>query len=76
MNRRPVRVRVMLFWALIFLVAAVVAGVLGFGTVGTGVGAFGQIIFFLVMLLALVFVVARTMRFVRNRGRRDDGGRE
>lgn len=56
----------MLYWALIFVIVAVIAGVLGFGGVAQVSAGIAQILFFIFLVLfviALVFSVAgRTRR--------------
>ncbi len=52
----------LLHWAIVFLVVALIAGVLGFGGIaGTAVGA-AKILFWIAIILAIVSYVATTMR--------------
>lgn len=52
----------LLHWAIVFLVVALIAGVLGFGGIaGTAVGA-AKILFWIAIILAIVSFVANTMR--------------
>ena len=52
----------LLHWAIIFLVVALVAAVLGFGGVaGTAVGA-AKILFWVAIILAIISFLANTLR--------------
>jgi uncharacterized membrane protein YtjA (UPF0391 family) len=52
----------LLHWAIIFLVVALVAAVLGFGGIaGTAVGA-AKILFWIAIILAIVSFIANSMR--------------
>jgi uncharacterized membrane protein YtjA (UPF0391 family) len=53
---------VMLSWALVFLVLALVAAVFGFGGVAAGAAGIAKILFFLFLI---VFVVSLIMNFTR-----------
>lgn len=52
----------LLYWALIFLVIAIVAGILGFGGVAGGASQIGTIIFYVAIILLVISLV---MNFVR-----------
>ena len=52
----------LLHWALIFLVVALVAAVLGFGGVAAGAASIGKIIFYVALILLLISLV---MNFTR-----------
>jgi len=52
----------MLYWALIFLVVALVAGLLGFGGVASTSMGIAQILFFIFLVLFLVMLVANLLR--------------
>jgi uncharacterized membrane protein YtjA (UPF0391 family) len=52
----------LLHWAIIFLVVALVAAVLGFGGIaGTAVGA-AKILFWIAIILAIISFIANSMR--------------
>ena len=52
----------MLYWALIFLIVALVAGLLWFGGIASASAGIAQILFFVFLVLFLVAVVLRIMR--------------
>ncbi|MCX8256306.1 hypothetical protein RHAL1_00891 [Beijerinckiaceae bacterium RH AL1] len=52
----------LLYWALIFLVIALVAGVLGFGGVAAGAESIGKIIFYVALILLLISLVLNFTR--------------
>ena len=52
----------MLYWALVFLIAALVAGVFGFGGVYVAAQGIAQILFFVFIVLLLVSLVAGGLR--------------
>lgn len=54
----------MLYWALVFLVVALVAGALGFGGVASASVGIAQILFFIFLVL---FAVSLIMGLVRRR---------
>ncbi|MCW2246976.1 uncharacterized membrane protein YtjA (UPF0391 family) [Azospirillum fermentarium] len=54
----------MLYWALVFLVVALVAGALGFGGIASASAGIAQILFFIFLVL---FAVSLIMGFVRRR---------
>lgn len=60
----PVRRRIMLYWALVFLVVALVAGALGFGGVASASAGIAQVLFFIFLVL---FAASLIMGFVRRR---------
>jgi uncharacterized membrane protein YtjA (UPF0391 family) len=52
----------LLHWAIVFLVVALIAAVLGFGGIaGTAVGA-AKILFWIAIILAIVAFIANTLR--------------
>ena len=54
----------LLHWAVVFLVVALVAAVLGFGGIaGTAIGA-AKLLFFVAIILAIVAVIANGVRRV------------
>jgi len=54
----------MLYWALVFLVVALVAGALGFGGIASASAGIAQILFFIFLVL---FAASLIMGFVRRR---------
>jgi uncharacterized membrane protein YtjA (UPF0391 family) len=52
----------MLYWALICLVIAIMAGVLGFGGIAGTVVGFAQILFFVFIVLLVVSLIANAVR--------------
>lgn len=54
----------MLYWALVFLVVALVAGALGFGGVASASAGIAQVLFFIFLVL---FAASLIMGFVRRR---------
>lgn len=53
---------IMLQWALIFFVVAIIAAVFGFGGIAGGAASIAKILFFVFLVL---FLVSLVMRFVR-----------
>lgn len=52
----------MLYWALVFLVVALVAGLFGFGGVAATSMGIAQILFFVFLVLFLITLVANLLR--------------
>jgi uncharacterized membrane protein YtjA (UPF0391 family) len=52
----------MLYYALLFLIVAIVAGLLGFGAIAFAAAGIAKILFFIFIVLFLVSVVAHLMR--------------
>lgn len=52
----------MLYWALIFLVVALIAGALGFGGVASASAGIAQVLFF---IFVIALVVSLVMHFAR-----------
>jgi uncharacterized membrane protein YtjA (UPF0391 family) len=52
----------MLYWALVFLVVALIAGAMGFGGVASAAGGMAQILFFIFIVLFLVSLVGGLAR--------------
>ena len=52
----------MLYWALVFLVVALIAGALGFGGIASTSVGIAQILFFIFLVLLVVSLVAHFMR--------------
>ncbi len=62
-NRRPLLRRgIMLYWALIFLVVALVAALFGFGGIAAGAAGIAKILFFVFLVLFIVSLVAGGLR--------------
>src|SRR2546421_12081984 len=57
--------KTMLYWALVFLVIALVAGLLGFGGIASAASGIAQVLFF---VFVVVFVVALFMGLMSRRG--------
>lgn len=55
----------MLYWALIFLIVALIAAALGFGGVAAGAGMIAKVLFFLFLVL---FLIALVVGFTRRGG--------
>ena len=55
----------MLYWALVFLVIAVIAGLFGFGGIASTAAGIAQVLFFIVLG---IFVVALIMGLMARRG--------
>ena len=60
----------MLYWALVFLVVAIIAGLLGFGGIAEASAGIAQVLFFLFLVLLFLALV---MHFVRGRPPAEDG---
>jgi uncharacterized membrane protein YtjA (UPF0391 family) len=54
----------MLYWAAVFLVIAIIAGVLGFGGIASTAGGIAQVLFFIFLV---IFAIALIMGLVRRR---------
>lgn len=52
----------MLYWALVFLVVALIAGALGFGGLASASAGIAQILFFVFLALLVISLVAHLMR--------------
>jgi len=52
----------MLYWALVFLVVAIVAGLLGFGAVAFAAAGIAKVLFFLFLILFLVSLIMHVGR--------------
>jgi uncharacterized membrane protein YtjA (UPF0391 family) len=52
----------MLYWTLVFLIVAIVAGLLGFGAVAFAAAGIAKIFFFLFLIAFLVSVVMHVAR--------------
>ena len=55
----------MLYWSLVFLVVALVAGVLGFGALSTTAAGIAKALFVVFLVLFLISLVAGRSGFVR-----------
>jgi uncharacterized membrane protein YtjA (UPF0391 family) len=56
------RTRIMLYWAAVFFVIALVAGVLGFGGIAVGAAQIAQILFFVFLVLFIVSLLVGGLR--------------
>lgn len=54
----------MLYWALMFLVIAILAGLLGFGAISFAAAGIAKICFFLFLILFIVSLVSHSRRSV------------
>lgn len=52
----------MLYWALIFFVVALIAGVLGFGGIASASAGIAQILFFIFLAIFIVSLIMGAMR--------------
>ncbi|WP_153555163.1 DUF1328 domain-containing protein [Roseimaritima sediminicola] len=52
----------MLYWAAVFLVIALVAGLFGFGNIMAGAAGIAQILFFVFLVLFVLSLLAQLMR--------------
>jgi uncharacterized membrane protein YtjA (UPF0391 family) len=56
----------MLYWALVFLLIAIVAGAIGFGGVAVAFAGLAKIVFFVFLVLLVVSLIARVGRGPRS----------
>jgi uncharacterized membrane protein YtjA (UPF0391 family) len=64
-DRQGVKRRVsMLYWAVVFLVIAIIAGLFGFGGIASASAGIAQVLFFIFLVLLVVSLI---MYFVRGR---------
>ena len=52
----------MLYWALMFFIVAVIAAVLGFGGIATGLASIAKILFFVFLVLFIISLIAGGVR--------------
>jgi uncharacterized membrane protein YtjA (UPF0391 family) len=52
----------MLYWAAIFFLIAIVAGVFGFGVIATSAAGIAKILFFVFLVFAIVSLIGNAMR--------------
>lgn len=52
----------MLYWALVFLAVAVIAGTFGFGGIASASAGIAQVLFFIFLLLFAAVLVAHLLR--------------
>jgi len=57
-----VRRQTMLYWTLVFLVVAIIAGALGFGGIAGASAGIAQILFFIFLAFLVISLVAGLMR--------------
>lgn len=60
-NRNSLMEVHMLYWALLFLVVALIAGVFGFGGIASASAGIAQILFFIFLVLFVVALIARAV---------------
>lgn len=53
---------IMLYWALVFFVIALIAAALGFGGIAGGAMTIAQILFFIFLVLFVVFLITGLVR--------------
>jgi uncharacterized membrane protein YtjA (UPF0391 family) len=53
---------VMLNWAIVFLIVALIAGVLGFGGISATAAGIAKILFFIFLILFIVSLIARLVQ--------------
>jgi len=56
------RRRIMLYWALVFLVVAIIAGALGFGGIAGTSAGIAQILFFIFLAFLVISLIAGLFR--------------
>ena len=61
----------MLYWALLFFVVAIIAGVFGFGGIASASAGIAQVLFVIFLILFVVAMVARALRGRQDAGKRD-----
>jgi uncharacterized membrane protein YtjA (UPF0391 family) len=61
-NLNQERTKIMLSWALTFLILALIAGVLGFGGIAGAASGIAQILFFVFLVLLIISAIARALR--------------
>ncbi|SHF75761.1 uncharacterized protein DUF1328 [Litoreibacter halocynthiae] len=54
----------MLYWALVFFVVAIIAGVFGFGGIASASAGIAQILFFIFLALFVATLIVRLVRKV------------
>lgn len=59
----------MLYWAIVFFVIAIVAGVLGFGEMAGAASGIAQILFFVFLVLFVIGLFTHTRRSAAGRRR-------
>ena len=52
----------MLYWALVFLLIAIMAGLLGFGAIAFAAAGIAKILFFIFLVLFLISLIGHGMR--------------
>jgi uncharacterized membrane protein YtjA (UPF0391 family) len=61
-HHAPWERRTMLYWALVFLVVALVAALFGFGGIAAGAAGIAKILFFVFLVLFIVSLIAGGVR--------------
>ncbi len=52
----------MLWWALVFLIVAIIAAVFGFGNIAEGAATIAKVIFFIFVVLLLISLLSHLLR--------------
>jgi len=52
----------MLYWAAVFFVIAIVAGIFGFGSIAGGAASIAQVLFFIFVVLFLISLVVSLVK--------------
>jgi len=60
--QQPVRENIMLHYAVVFFIIALIAAVFGFGGIAAGAVEIGKILFFIFLVLAVVSFVINALR--------------
>jgi uncharacterized membrane protein YtjA (UPF0391 family) len=63
-SRRSITERLMLYWAVVFFIIAIVAGFFGFGGIASAASGIAQVLFF---VFVVVFLIALVMGLMRRR---------
>tara|TARA_R110001592_G_scaffold181274_2_gene423984 strand:+ start:831 stop:1004 length:174 start_codon:yes stop_codon:yes gene_type:complete len=51
----------MLYWAVVFFIVSIIAGLLGFGVIASASAGIAKILFFIFIILFLVFLIQGTV---------------
>jgi len=55
---QQLRSKAMLYWAVVFLVVAIIAGVFGFGNIAAGATTIAQVLFFVFLVVFLASLIS------------------
>ncbi len=56
------RIEIMLYWAVVFFVVAIIAGVFGFGGIASASAGIAQLLFVIFLALFVIAMVARALK--------------